>query len=114
MGKVLNLHFTDGELKALEAVSPLYAAGLSSATLKNLIYDRLEDEYDMEIIREYEKDLKNGTLETTPFSEVFRGAEKCINYTHKRPFLGHCAPPLQKPSQSVCAFGLTSWGFMVD
>lgn len=73
MGKVLNLHFTDGELKALEAISPLYAAGLSSATLKNLIYDRLEDEYDMEIIREYEKELKNGTLETMPFSEVLEG-----------------------------------------
>ena len=34
-----------------------------------------------------------------------------VNYTHKRPLRGHCAPPLQKPSQSVCAFGLTSWGF---
>ena len=34
------------------------------------------------------------------------------NYTHKRPLCEHCAPPLQKPSQSVCAFGLTSWGFM--
>ena len=41
--------------------------------MKNLIYDRLEDEYDMEIIREYEKDLKNGTLETTPFREVLEG-----------------------------------------
>ena len=36
-----------------------------------------------------------------------------INYTHKRPLRGHCAPPLPKTSQSVCAFGLTSWGFMV-
>ena len=36
------------------------------------------------------------------------------NYTHKHPLCGHCAPPLQKPSQSVCAFGLTSWGFMVN
>ena len=35
------------------------------------------------------------------------------NYTHKRPLCGHCAPPLQKPSQSVCTYGLTSWGFMV-
>ena len=35
------------------------------------------------------------------------------NYTHKRPLCGHCAPPLQKPSQSVCVFDLTSWGFMV-
>ena len=26
-----------------------------------------------------------------------------INYTHKRPLRGHCAPPLQKPGQSVCA-----------
>ena len=91
-----------------------------------------------------------------------------VNYTHKRPLRGHCAPPLQKPGeslinsarhlsasfplaprrqilriaplcvrfvslierkicthltdfilsalpcQSVCAFGLTSWGFMVN
>ena len=37
-----------------------------------------------------------------------------VNYTHKRPLHGHCAPPLQKPSQSVRAFGLTSWGFMVS
>ena len=36
-----------------------------------------------------------------------------VNYTYKRPLRGHCAPPLQKPSQSVCTFGLTSWGFMV-
>ena len=27
---------------------------------------------------------------------------------------GHCAPPLQKPSRSACAFGLTSRGFMVS
>ena len=36
-----------------------------------------------------------------------------LNYTHKRPLCGHSAPPLQKPSQSVCVFDLTSWGFMV-
>ncbi len=35
------------------------------------------------------------------------------SYTHKRPLCGHCASPLQKPSQSVCVFDLTSWGFMV-
>ena len=36
-----------------------------------------------------------------------------VNYTHKRPLCGYCAPPLQKPSQSVCVFDWTSWGFMV-
>ena len=36
------------------------------------------------------------------------------SYTHKRPLCGHCASPLQKPSQSVCVFDLTSWGFMVS
>ena len=33
-----------------------------------------------------------------------------VNYTHKRPLRRHCAPPLQKPSQSVCAFGLDLLG----
>ena len=27
-----------------------------------------------------------------------------VNYTHKRPLCGHCAPPLPETSQSVCAF----------
>ena len=44
-------------------------------------------------------------------SDALRGSG--VNYTHKRPLRGHCAPPLQKPSQSVRAFGLTSGGFMV-
>ena len=27
----------------------------------------------------------------------------CVKYTHKRPLCGHCAPPLMKVTQSVCA-----------
>ena len=73
MGKILHLRFTDDERKALEAISPLYAGGLSPATLKNLIYDRLEDEYDMELTRDYENELESGTLETIPFHEVLKG-----------------------------------------
>ena len=41
--------------------------------MKNLIYDRLEDEYDMELIRDYENELESGTLETIPFHEVLKG-----------------------------------------
>ena len=37
-----------------------------------------------------------------------------VSYTHERPLRGHGAPPLQKPRRSVCAFGLTSRGFMVN
>ena len=75
MAKILSLHFTDDEFKSLEAIAPLYATGLSSTTLKNFIYDRLEDEYDMELIHEYEEDLENGTLETIPFNEVLKELE---------------------------------------
>ena len=46
-------------------------------------------------------------------AEILLPSISFVSYTHKRPLRGHCAPPLQKPSQSVCAFGLTSWGFMV-
>ena len=47
-------------------------------------------------------------------AEILLPSISFVSYTHKRPLRGHCAPPLQKPSQSVCAFGLTSWGFMVS
>ena len=42
-----------------------------------------------------------------------RGREERNIAVVLRPLCGHYAPPLQKPSQSVCACGLTSWGFMV-
>ena len=47
-------------------------------------------------------------------AEILLTSISLVSYPHKRPLRGHCAPPLQKPSQSVCAFGLTSWGFMVS
>lgn len=73
MGKILNLHFTDAEIKALKAVAPLYTTGMSPVTFKKLIYDRLEDEYDLEIIRDYEEEKANGTLKLIPFEEVLAG-----------------------------------------
>ena len=42
-----------------------------------------------------------------------RGREERNIAVVLRPLCGHCAPPLQKPSQSACACVLTSWGFMV-
>ena len=50
-------------------------------------------------------------MKSTGIKKRYR--EKGVNYTHNVHKVDVCAPPLQKPGQSVCAYGLTSWGFMV-
>ena len=37
-----------------------------------------------------------------------------LRWCHQRGTLYICPHALQKPNQSVCAYGLTSWGFMVN
>ncbi|EEX76048.1 hypothetical protein SELSPUOL_02659 [Selenomonas sputigena ATCC 35185] len=39
----------------------------------------------------------------TPPQRLSKPLFQCANYTHKHPLRGHCAPPLMKVYQSVCA-----------
>ena len=47
--------------------------------------------------------MRSGMIAFVPVSHDSFIKEACCTYV---------LTPLQKPSQSVCAFGLTSWGFM--
>ena len=49
--------------------------------------------------------MRSGMIAFVPVSHDSFIKEACCTYV---------LTPLQKPSQSVCAFGLTSWGFMVN
>ncbi len=68
---VVSVRFDDDEMKALNDLARLYGCGISSM-IKEIVFERLEDEYDLKISTEYEKDKKDGTLKTRPISELWK------------------------------------------
>ncbi len=69
MGEIVSVRFNDEESKLLRQVSALYGCGVSSL-IKRLAFEKLEDEYDLQIIRDYEAEKAADTLETIPYEEV--------------------------------------------
>ncbi len=69
MGEIVSVRFNEEESKLLRQVSALYGCGVSSL-IKRLAFEKLEDEYDLQIMRDYEAEKTAGTLETIPYEEV--------------------------------------------
>jgi hypothetical protein len=69
MGEIVSVRLNEEESKFLRQVSALYGCGVSSL-IKRLAFEKLEDEYDLQIIRDYEAEKAAGTLETIPYEEV--------------------------------------------
>lgn len=65
------IRVTDKEKQLMEQFARFEGKTLSGY-LKDLFYEQLEDFEDMKAIKEYEKDLKNGNIETYPFDEVVK------------------------------------------
>lgn len=65
------IRVTDKEKQLMEQFAKFEGKTLS-AYIKDLFYEQLEDFEDMQAIKEYEKDLKNGNIETYPFDEVVK------------------------------------------
>lgn len=70
MARVISVRVTDAEQTILNQASAVYGCGVSSL-IKRLAFEKLEDEYDLQVIREYEKDKSAGTLKTRPIEELW-------------------------------------------
>lgn len=70
MSTVLSVRLTDEEKEILSQASAVYNCGTSSL-IKLLAFEKLEDECDLQMIAEYEKEKANGTLETRDISELW-------------------------------------------
>ena len=68
---VVSVRFDDEEMKVLNDFAKLYDCGISSL-IKQIVFQRLEDEYDLKIFAEYEKDKKNGNLKTRPIDDLWK------------------------------------------
>lgn len=65
----VSLRVSEDEKKWMESYANFHGISLSEA-LKNIFFERLEDEYDLKMIEEYEKDKANGNNQIYSLDEV--------------------------------------------
>ena len=70
MSAVISVRVSDAEQELLNKASSVYGCGVSSL-MKRLVFEKLEDEYDLRMIEEYERKKEEGTLKTRPASELW-------------------------------------------
>ena len=71
MASVISVRVSDEEREILQEVSAAYNCSASSL-IKKLAFEKLEDEYDIQIIQKYEEQKANGTLKTRPIEELWK------------------------------------------
>lgn len=70
MSAVISVRVSDEEQELLNKAASIYGCGVSSL-IKRLVFEKLEDEYDLHKIEDYEQKKKKGTLKTRPASELW-------------------------------------------
>lgn len=70
MGTV-TIRLNDKEKEAFNEYAKLYGIPLSTL-FKQTLEERIEDEIDMKMIREHEKDIENGNIEIYTHDEVMK------------------------------------------
>ena len=70
MAGTLTIRLNDIEEDMLDQASKVCGLGKSSL-LKQLAFERLEDEYDLKIVADYEKKKAKGKVKTRPIEELW-------------------------------------------
>ena len=70
MARTLTISLNDIEEDVLDKVALVRGIGKSSL-LKQLAFERLEDEYDLQVIVNYEQKKANGELTTRPIEDLW-------------------------------------------
>ena len=71
MSAVISVRVNDQEEAVLAQASELFHCRVSSL-MEKLTFEKLEDEYDLRVIKEYEKAKTDGTLELFDFNDVVK------------------------------------------
>lgn len=68
---IISIRVNDEEKKMLDSASKVYGCKVSSM-IKRIVFEKLENDYDLKIFEEYEKDKANGTLKTYTHEETWK------------------------------------------
>lgn len=67
---VISVRVNNAEMSILEKASKVYGCGISGM-IKQIVFEKLEDEYDMRAIADYEAAKADKTLKTRPIEELW-------------------------------------------
>lgn len=62
MSRKINVRFNENEINALNNIADTHGVGLSTV-IKTLALEKLSDDYDINVIKEYEESKKNKKIE---------------------------------------------------
>ena len=71
MNSTITIRLNEEERKVFEEYSKVYKGGVSTM-IKQLALERLQDEYDLEIVAKYEKGVKDGSITIRPYEELLK------------------------------------------
>ena len=70
MSSVISVRINEKEAEILNQAAAIYGCAVSSL-LKRLALEKLEDEYDMQVIKKYEEERRKGKVKIYPIGELF-------------------------------------------
>lgn len=70
----ISLRVPEDELNIFKSYAKFNNKSLSE-TIRSIVLEHIEDEYDMQVFTEYEKEKDNGTLKTRPINELWEELE---------------------------------------
>jgi len=67
----ISLRVSEEEKAYMDSYAKTHGISLSEA-IKRAFFEKLEDEYDLKLIKEYEEDLKKGNMKFYTFEETMK------------------------------------------
>ena len=71
MSRKINVRFNENEINALNNIADTHGVGLS-AMIKTLALEKLSDDYDINVIKEYEESKKNKKIELVDHDDAWK------------------------------------------
>lgn len=71
MSHKINIRFNENEINALNNIADTHGVGLSTV-IKTLALEKLSDDYDINVIKEYEESKKNKKIELVNHDDAWK------------------------------------------
>ena len=71
MSRKINVRFNENEINALKKIADNHGVGLSTM-IKTLALEKLSDDYDIKVIKEYEESKKNKKIELVDHDDAWK------------------------------------------
>lgn len=70
MSNTVGFRVNEDERRILQEISTMYGGNISKM-IKTMIFERIEEDYSLKVIKEYENEKSKGNLELKPINELW-------------------------------------------